>query len=331
MAFLGIFGNYSKPGPGVNKDEEEKSPLAKFFTVYYRRFAKFMQLNLIFMIPFVVAFAAAVALFFLPVSRWMLTATFSSVTYEINTWVLYVMTIPLFLLSPFWGGLMVVSRRMAKEEYCFIWSEYWKGVKDNFKQFLANALFIYLVYVLTSFSLVYYNTRVYDSWFYIVPIALIISLLIIFLFMQYYVGLLIVSVELGMRQIYKNAFIFSLVGLKRNLICTLALALPIAIVVVCMCFNIIAILVACVIIVFWFFSFLSYTNCFICYPMIIKYIVEPTTVPVEEKKEESIMKDASFEDSLASIAKKAEEFEEEDTPKYVYVNGKLIKSDELEQ
>lgn len=330
MAFFGLFGNYSKPGPGVNKEEEDRSPFSKFFVVYYRRLSKFMQLNLIFMIPFFIAIIAAVGIFILPVQRWMLTISVSAGTYELNTWGLYAMSIPFFLLSPFWGGVMVVARRMAKEEYSFIWSEYWKGVKENFKQFLANGIITYFVYLLSSFSLVYYNTRVYDSWLFVVPIALIITMLILFLSAQFYVSLLIVSVELTLKQIYKNSLIFSFMGLKKNLICLAAFIVPLAIVAFCLLFNWIAVMIGCVIIFLWLFSFLAYANCFICYPVIVKYIVDPMRNPNEEgEKTESIMKDESFEDSLASIAKKADEQALEEAPKYVYVNGKLIRSDEL--
>ena len=60
MAFLGIFGNYDKPGPGVNKDEPQKAAPVRFFEIFLRKFTKLVQLNLIFAIPATVAVALMV-------------------------------------------------------------------------------------------------------------------------------------------------------------------------------------------------------------------------------------------------------------------------------
>ncbi|MFI3326049.1 MAG: hypothetical protein R3Y35_07725 [Clostridia bacterium] len=331
MAFLGIFGNYSKPGPGVSKEEEVRSPISKYLVVYHRRFSKFIQLNLTFMIPVLLAIVASTALFFAPVSRYVLSVTFGNYVYELNTWNIYVMTLPFFLLSPFWGGVMVVARRLAKEEYCFIWSEYWKGVKENWKQFFVNGIVLYIIYVLASFSLIYYNTMVYENLLFFVPMGLIICMILSALFTQYYVGVLIVSMELKLKQIYKNAFIFSVLGWKKNLICSVALLIPCAIIAFCLLFNIISMLIAGILLIFVFFSFQAYSNCYICYPVFVKYVVNPPE-DTSNVLADSIMKDETFEESIANIAKKAEEQKaENEAPKYVYVNGKLIRSDELDK
>ena len=57
MGFLGLFGNYDKPGPGVNKDEPPKAAPVRFFEILFRKFTKLVQLNLIFIIPTLVALA----------------------------------------------------------------------------------------------------------------------------------------------------------------------------------------------------------------------------------------------------------------------------------
>ena len=46
----GIFGlfDYTKEGPGVEADEPQKGPLAEFFTLYFRKFWKFVTLGLMF-------------------------------------------------------------------------------------------------------------------------------------------------------------------------------------------------------------------------------------------------------------------------------------------
>ena len=46
MAFLGLFGNYDKPGPGVDKDEPKKAAPVRFFEILWRKLSKLVQLNL---------------------------------------------------------------------------------------------------------------------------------------------------------------------------------------------------------------------------------------------------------------------------------------------
>ncbi|MEG1426848.1 MAG: DUF624 domain-containing protein, partial [Oscillospiraceae bacterium] len=171
MSFLG-FGNYAKPGPGVSKEEEDKSVFVRFFLVFMRRFSKFMQLNLIFMIPLLGVVALMVALLFLPVPRYEMKLTLADTILQLKLWELYVVPMPLILVSPFFAGVMVVARRLANEEYAFIWSEYWSGVKANWKQATINGVFLYAMYFLLSFAFLYYSGNLSKGFLSFIPYAM---------------------------------------------------------------------------------------------------------------------------------------------------------------
>ncbi len=323
MAFFGLIGNYSKPGPGVSKEEEEKSTLAKYFIVYGRRYTKFMQLNLIFLLPLIAALALMVGLFILPVQHMAMTVPLvNNWQITVDLWLTHVMTIPLFLLAPFWGGLMVVSRRMASEEYCFIWSEYWKGVKDNFKQFLANGIITYVFFAVTSLSAMYYNALTAESWLYAVLLTIVLCLSLVFVFAQYYVNMLIVSVNQPLKHIYKNALLLAILGLWRNLLLTVLLAVLLVGSVFALLFNMLSGLILIVIMIFFLFSFMSYTLSFICYPVVKKYVHQPYLDSIAPKPE----KEETEEEFLEKMRLQAEK--EDEQPKYIYVNGRLIKNEE---
>lgn len=49
MAFFGLF-NYSKPGPGVDKNGPKKKRFFLFFELYFRKFWKMIELNLLFLV-----------------------------------------------------------------------------------------------------------------------------------------------------------------------------------------------------------------------------------------------------------------------------------------
>ena len=66
MAFLGLFGNYDKPGPGVSKDEPPKAAPIRFFEIFARKFSKLVQLNLIFIMPTLVALVLMFLIYLYP-------------------------------------------------------------------------------------------------------------------------------------------------------------------------------------------------------------------------------------------------------------------------
>ena len=56
--------NLDKPGKGVEKEEVEKSSSSSYITTFTRRFGKFVQLNLAFMIPTALILFLCVAVYF---------------------------------------------------------------------------------------------------------------------------------------------------------------------------------------------------------------------------------------------------------------------------
>ena len=141
MAFLGLFGNYDKPGPGVDKDEPKKAAPVRFFEILWRKLSKLVQLNLTFMIPFIAVIALMVGVFLLPIPHFLYATSFFGV---LDLYILYAVTLPLILLSPFTCGLAYVTRNFAREEHAFVWSDFWDAVKNNWKPALLNGVIVYL-------------------------------------------------------------------------------------------------------------------------------------------------------------------------------------------
>ena len=185
MAFLGIFGNYNKPGPGVNKDDPPKAAPVRFFEILLRKFGPMVQLNLIFLIPFAVILALMVLIYLAP-THFMLQLPVGDSYIQLDAWAMYAMPFPLVLLSPFTAGLTFVTRNYAREEHAFVWSDFWENVKGNWKYFLLNGFIVYVVYVVLSFSAIYYYNGTTRSWFFYIPFWLCLVLALFFLFAQYY-------------------------------------------------------------------------------------------------------------------------------------------------
>ena len=113
MAFFGLFGNYDKPGPGVSKDEPKKAAPVRFFEILWRKLSKLIQLNLIYMIPFIVAVALMVGVFLLPLPHFAFNTVLLG---PVDLYALYAVPLPLILMAPFSAGMAFVTRNFAREE-----------------------------------------------------------------------------------------------------------------------------------------------------------------------------------------------------------------------
>lgn len=326
MAFLGIFGNYDKPGPGVNKDEPPKAAPVRFFEIFFRKFSKLIQLNLIFVIPTIIAFALMIGIYFAP-THFILQLP----TMQLDVWTLYAVPFPLVFLSPFLAGLTFVTRNFAREEHAFIWSDFWSAVKSNWKYFLINGFICYLAYLVLSFSMIYYYNQTAQEWLFYIPFWLCIVLAVLFVFAQYYLPIMFVTFDLKFGQAYKNAFIFALAGFWRNILLTVIVGglgfLAISVVPIMG----LTILIFLLLFLLLIFSFTSYLINFTVYPMIDRYLIQPYEQKLEDEKNGPKEVSAEEEKFPGLFSPEPEENDGEDgQDKLVYMNGKLVKKSELD-
>lgn len=315
MALFGLIGNYSKPGPGVSKDEPKKAAPLRFFEILWRKLSKLVQLNLIFMIPFTIAVVLMVLILFLPLPHF---AFDTALLGALDLYVIYVVPIPMIFLSPFTAGMAYVTRNFAREEHAFVWSDFWDAVKNNWKPSLLNGVIVYAAYVILSFSIFFYSNQMNSNWLFMIPFAICCLLAIMMLFAQYYIPLMIVTFDLKLRHIYRNAFIFAILGLLRNLLITAVIVAMIIGTLYCPGGFLVIPLILLVLIVF---SFISYLSSFATYSIVDKYLIQPF---YQKEAEASAQKTTATEGETFSFETDELDEDDEDAPKYVYVNGRLI-------
>ena len=318
--------NYDKPGKGVSKDEPQKSALANFFSIFGGRLTKLMQLNLLFMVPFIVILALSLVLFFLPITRYDLIFVKGSVTYQFSLWNFYVVPLPMILLSPFFAGLTYVTRNFARREHAFIYMDSKEAVAKNWKQFLANGVLTYLLYVLLSFADIYYFASMNESWVYGIPFAICVMATLIFVFASYYVPVMMLMFDLKLGQIYKNALNFSILGIVRNLIIAGVTVVLLFVGWKCLTYNLLTVLLLLLFIVLLAFSFYSFLVNYCVYPIIEKYLI----IPYYGEHKDDQPSDFKFK---YERNEDEEESNDDDLPQseYVYYNGRLMKREDLQK
>lgn len=233
MGFLG-FGA-KKEVKGVEKDERQKHRFFIFFDVVFRKFMRFVQLNLIYLL---------FSLPYLLLLYWFSPLNATTLSYVTNAGIgeyinampfddraaLDVMLRLIFMLSVgiMWGsgpasaGNAYVMRNFAREEHAWVFSDYWEHLKKNFGQSIAVLLIdIVVLYLsLTAFNFYSHQYTLSPNNMFLIAQGILGVILVVYTFMHYYIYQLMVSYEGGIKSLYKNAMAFALAKLPQNILLT---------------------------------------------------------------------------------------------------------------
>ncbi len=137
---------------------------------------------------------------------------------------LYVLfCIPIVTIGPATAGMTKVLRNYAREEHAFLWGDFIETFKTNFKQSFLYSLLSFGVFGFLAFDLLaVFNLP--NQFMKTLSLAAIAFSLTVFVFMNYYVYNMMITFNLTMKQLLKNAFIFCWAGFFRNLFMTAVIA-----------------------------------------------------------------------------------------------------------
>ncbi len=189
MSIFGGLFNYSKPGPGVDKNGPQKKRFFYFFELFGRKFWKLIEINLLYL----------------------------------------VCCIPIVTIGPATCGLVYILRNFANEKPVFMVSDFFDAFKSNFKQGFFLGLLDILTTGIVGIALIWYIANQGLSVAMAIPLGISIMVLVLLMFMRFYTYLMVVTVELPLKHILKNSLIFSFLGIKSNFITafwTLLLIVP---------------------------------------------------------------------------------------------------------
>jgi uncharacterized membrane protein YesL len=299
--FFGFF-DYSRPGPGVDVNAPPKKPFFRFWELYWRKFSRFILLNML------------VFLFFLPIVAFVLqmfssvmfdllgeeyiaemvaqaddseggivffnvlqSITMSAIYYIPNSLAVFLLIVSAVFYGPVMCGMTYILRNYWREEHAWM-SDFFVQMKKNFFQGAAAGLLELLALTMLVFNIT--STAAEGTGAALtatLPIIKYVSvfLLILVLFARNYTYAMIVTFNIKLPGIIKNAFAFAFLGLFRNfgvlalqILFIVALFIPYADV---------------IFIPFFFFTFIGFITIFACFPLIHKHMLLPA---LERKKAE---------------------------------------------
>lgn len=251
---LRIF-DITRDGKGLSKnDNMKKSGLKRFFITYKDSFGKLFYVNILFvvcnfpliflimvlsgvtkaeaMIPTSDIFQNLSAIFMNtppnPASMSLYALEGINSVVMINTPLTYVFygisLMTLFTFGVTNVGTAYILRNIARGEPVFLMSDFIYAIKRNWKQALPFGVIDGLVNVILIFNIF---TTLTSGGTFVTSLMLWsnIILFVIFFFMRSYIYIQMVTFKLSVFKMIKNALIFSLLGIKRNLLSLLGCAI----------------------------------------------------------------------------------------------------------
>lgn len=300
--------NMNRDGKGVEPGEDTTPNLKYFFKLVTRKFSNLLTLNLM-MFPMVLPIVFAVYIFFngpqMPTlsspafSALMgahLTGTGGSelltkllttlpqvnfITYNsYASWLPYVL---IGILVVTWGwqntGTSYILRGLVRGDGVFMFSDYFYAIKKNFRQGFVLGLIDAGVIIVLIIDFMYTWSARSNYWSYLM-FFIITALIIVYLFMRMYMYLMMITFNISLYKMLKNALIFTALGIKRNLMAALGILICIALWVA---LSIIGIQynfgVLMFIPAFIMFSLIGFISVYCAYPVIKKHMIDPITTP----------------------------------------------------
>ena len=322
----GLFSNrYMKPGPGViKKEKKDDFTYRNMFVQIVRKFSKLMGLNLLYLamnfpiffgmiglsgrfgIPYMTPATsgyqsvAGASLYLSDPAELVMEGLFGHMTSSTyagtTTNVLYYLTLLVVLtfgLST--AAMTLVCRNLARGDYTELGRDFFRAIKRNFRQaFIVGILDLFFLFVVSYAVMFYYynfvgGTNIITSFMFFV--AALIAF--IYLFMRYYIDLMLVTFDLKIKKLFKNAWLFATLGFKRNMAATFFIVLVIVLNIflfgMIMPIGAIAPFLITPILI-------SFIATYSAYPVIKKYMIDPYYEEHPEDKPKQVEGEAVFED-----------------------------------
>lgn len=245
---------YSLDGKGVPKDVNEPRNFKFFFKLLWRNMNRLLSVNMLLVFSnFPILFALFAAsgnlntTSYSPVSSLFgplygatkLSGEISPLTSALNgvlgiqveisvptvaTYIFYgIGLLTLFTFGLSMIGSTYIIRNIVKGDPIFFLQDYFHAIKRNWKQALPFGIIDIALLFLIFYDIIFFaanaSTYLMSLMFY-----LTVAIGIIYFVMRYYIYTIMLTFKLNLYKILKNAFLFSLIGFKRNFVGTLGIA-----------------------------------------------------------------------------------------------------------
>ena len=327
----------NRDGKGVEKDEDTRPTFLNFFKNFFRKFPQLLRLNLLMVVQIIPLIVIACLYFLGPKSPTMSNVMFAplfgidqasgnptiSSVLDLSS---VQMGLPVFspvvnitiiclvvIMAITWGwqniGATYVLRGLVRGEPVFVFSDFFYAIKKNLKQgFLLGLIdFIISGVLLVDFFYFYQRTGSFGLDF---MYFAIFALMILWFIMRFYIYNLLITFDIKTFKLIKNAFIFSILGIGRNILALLGIIIltvfHVFLAILCIPMGI---SIPIILPFFYILAATAFMACYAAYPIIDRYMIAPYVT--ETNDEEFVY----FKDHSEESLDESENSENLDEPK----------------
>lgn len=296
----------NRDGKGVEKNEDTTPGVGFYFKSIWRKLSKLISINLLMIVQFLPLLAAFFTRIWADTTPsvsdisfpfWQGVSKINASPFEafmaavsgiqtkvplLSAWTLIQMGLWILLFVGLFGicnvGFTYLLREMLRGNPVFIFSDLKYAIKKNGKQGflvgLADAAILFLlgfdIFVMNSTSGALNN----------IIFFVILAIAFLYLIMRFYIYLMLITFDMKFTKILKNALIFVVLGIKRNLLAVLWI-------VILLCFNYVLLILylplGIALPAIYFLGVSTFTTAYAAWPVIEKYMITPYENDTEEE------------------------------------------------
>ncbi len=289
----------------------------KFFNQYLTNLGRLTLTNILFA-PFGLLAAAYVILTYKLLDGLNITAAAAAVV----------------ILNVGMAGVTQVCRYIYIEKEFSVPSAFFKGLKENALRFLFHGAVFYIAFAVSYLSLYLYYSGTHSHAFFWLPLIITAVIALGLLFSSYYLNIMTATMDISMRDTYRNCVLFSFGELKNNILATAGL-LILGIIIFAVVYIINNEIAAAVIITIFQAFVIPSTAQYIITFYVYDDMVSILDASKREKRSESENLEAEKRPSTVVIneedSEALEQLAEESRDEFIFYNGKMIRRSELEK
>ena len=305
----------NRDGKGVYEEESRKPTLLFFFKLLWRKLSQLVRLNLL-LFAQVIPVLVFLYVYFLGVKTPTVTELAYAPLYGISKisgaasvnavldmnaiqmgipifspaiLIVLIVLAVIFALTFGWinVGSAYVARGLYRGDPVFVFSDFFYAIKRNFKQAFFFGLFDFMCLVVLVVDFMHFYSRT-GSYGNDVMYFMILAVAIIYLVMRFYVYHMMLTFDLKGRKILKNALIFTVLGIKRNVIAILGLILFGAVhILLIKVFLSMGITIPIILPFFYAMAIMKFITTYAAFPVIEKYMITPYENEVADPEEDT--------------------------------------------
>lgn len=129
--------------------------------------------------------------------------------------------------GPVMTGITYNMRNIVRGEPLFLWQDFWHAIRTNLRQCIVLGILDLGILTSLIYGLIFYYMNLDTAGIFGTFFLFTLVLIVFYLMMRKYLYTMLVTFELSIFKLFKNALIFALLGLGRNVIALLGCGLVI--------------------------------------------------------------------------------------------------------